>query len=417
MTTGPLAHATSGSSPQATSLKQSQVFISRQPLYDQQLNVVAYTVLLHEETEQTAQGYVATSQILEHAFIDIGLQAIVGQSRAYLRLTRGFFLLDYVTVFPPDRVILEISPDTPVDAELLCTVQALAEQGYTIALPDVFLYPALRPLVDVVHILSIDLGMHGQDKVQEQVPQLRPTLSKLFAYQVETPEDFAFCLTVGIDYVQGDFFCRPDLVQGQRAPTNRMAIMQLLAKLLHPETEFDELEAIIRCDLSLSYKLLQLINSSFFGLSKTITSIRQALLLLGTKQVTTWVSLMLLAGVDDKPHELAVTAMIRGRMCELLAQAMHQKNTDTYFLVGLFSLLDAVMDRPLSELLPPMPLAQEVSQALLYHQGLLGATLQAVVAYEHGNWELAKSLRLDYRTITDAYLQAIAWTDYYEAML
>ena len=396
--------------------KQNEVFICRQPIHNRQLTVVAYSVLLHGNATPSVQDYVATSQMLEHTFIDIGLEAIVGQTRACVRLTRGFLLLDYTTVFPPERVIVEIAPDTLVDTELLTAIRALATQGYTITLPDVLAYTHLYPLVDVAGIILFDLSAYSSTVIQEHVAQLQPYAVQLLARAVNTPEDFAFCYTLGVDYVQGHFFCQPDVLKGQRVSTNRLIIMQILAKLMQPDTEFEELETLIRCDVSLSYKLLRLINSSFFGLSRNITSIRQALLLLGMKQVTIWVSLMLLAGVDDKPHELAVTAMIRARMCELLAKAIHQKGAETFFLVGLFSTLDAVMDRPLSDLLTALPLAEEVSRALLHYEGLYGAVLHAVLAYERGDWKPARQLGLDSAVINEAYLQAIAWSREYGAI-
>jgi EAL and modified HD-GYP domain-containing signal transduction protein len=416
MTSGLSSRSASEARPSLLSPKQGEVFICRQPIHNRQLSVVGYSILLHGNATARAQDYVATSQMLEHAFIDIGLEAIVGKTRACMRLTRGFLLLDYTTVFPPERVIVEIAPDTLVDTELLTTIRALATQGYTITLPDVLAYAHLYPLVDVAGIILFDLSTHVSAVIQEHVAQLQPYAVKLLAREVNTPEDFAFCHTLGINYVQGHFFCQPDVLKGQRVSTNRLSIMQVLAKLMQPDTEFEELEALVRCDVSLSYKLLRLINSSFFGLSRNITSIRQALLLLGMKQVTTWVSLMLLAGVDDKPHELAVTAMMRARMCELLAKAMSQKNTETFFLVGLFSILDAVMDRPLSELLAALPLAEEVSRALLHHEGLYGAILHAVLAYERGDWKPVKQLGLDSDVINDAYLQAIAWSREYGAV-
>ncbi len=402
--------------PSLLSPKQGEVFICRQPIHNLQLTVVGYNVLLHGNETARVQDYVATSQMLEHAFIDIGLEAIVGKTRACMRLTRGFLLLDYTIVFPPERVIVEIAPDTLMDTELLTAIRALAMQGYTITLPDVLTYAHLYPLVDVAGIILFDLSTHASAVIQEHVAQLQPYAVQLRAREVNTLEDFAFCHTLGVDYVQGHFFCQPDVLKGQRVSTNRASIMQVLAKLMQPDTEFEELETLVRCDVSLSYKLLRLINSSFFGLSRNITSIRQALLLLGMKQVTTWVSLMLLAGVNDKPHELAVTAMIRARMCELLAKAMHQKSAETFFLVGLFSLLDAVMDRPLSDLLAALPLAEEVSRALLHHEGLYGAVLHAVLAYERGDWKPVKQLGLDSDVINDAYLQAIAWSQEYGAI-
>jgi EAL and modified HD-GYP domain-containing signal transduction protein len=396
------------------------VFVSRQPIYDRQLAVFAYTVLFHTNKinqDSPMQGYMTTPQMLANTFMDIGLETIVGQKRALFPLTRSFILLDYTSVFPANRVILEVAPNTPVDMDLCEAVRNLAEQGYSVALPDVFAHGHLRPLLEVADMIKIDVHAYARAQLPTMVAHLRPYGVKLFAEHVETLEDFAFCRTLGFDYVQGYFFCQPDVVKGKRTPTNRLAITRLLAKLLDPKTEFHELEALVRCDVSLSYKLLRLINSSFFGLPRTIRSIRQALLLLGIRRLTTWISLMLLSGVDDKPHELTVTAMVRAKMCELLAQAMAQDGEDTFFLVGLFSVLDAFTDCPMSEVLKALPLTDDVNRALLSHQGVLGATLHSVLAYERGDWDAINCLGLDRGVITDAYLQAIAWSTQYRMAL
>jgi EAL and modified HD-GYP domain-containing signal transduction protein len=159
----------------------------------------------------------------------------------------------------------------------------------------------------------------------------------------------------------------------------------------------------------LSYKLLRLINAAIYSLPKKVESIRQALLLLGTKFITSWVSLIMLTGVNDKPQELMVTALVRGKMCELLAQAMQQANKEAFFTIGLFSVLDAMLDTPMPEVLKPLPLAEETNRALLYHEGLGGQMLRCVLAYERGNWAEVVCPGLDRRCIKEAYLQAITW--------
>jgi EAL and modified HD-GYP domain-containing signal transduction protein len=399
------------STPPAPSIRD--VFVSRQPIYDQQLEAFAYSLLFHSNDVKPENGmepYHTTSQMLSNLFMEIGLEAVVGQKRALFRLTRGFILLDYTRVFPADRVVLEISPHTPIDADLLDAVRSLSSQGYAIALPDVFTHEHLRPLLEVAGLVKIDLHACDRATIQDRVAQLRPHQVRLLAVQVDSHDDVAFCQDLGFDYVQGFFFCQPDVLKKRGIPTNRMTVLQLLAKLLHPDTDFTELEAIISRDVSLSYRLLRLINSSFFGLSSKITSIRQALLLLGIRQITTWVSLMALAGIDDKPHELTITAMVRAKMCELLAEATEHDGKDTFFLVGLLSVLDALMDSPLETILNALPLADDVTQALLHHQGTLGLALGSVLAYERGYWDAVNDLGLDRGTITDAYLHAIAWT-------
>jgi EAL and modified HD-GYP domain-containing signal transduction protein len=198
-------------------------------------------------------------------------------------------------------------------------------------------------------------------------------------------------------------------VRGQRTPANRLTALRLLARLQDPEIEFDELEAIISRDVSLSYKLLRLINAAIYSLPKKVESIRQALLLLGIKFITSWVSLITLTGMSDKPQELMVTALVRGKMCELLAQALQLASKEAYFTIGLFSVLDAMLDTPMPEVLKLLPLVEEVSDALLYYKGIGGQILHCVLAYERGNWDEVECPGLDRRLIKDVYLQAIAW--------
>lgn len=388
------------------------VFVGRQPIYDRGLEVVAYELLFRSSEGNQAgvlDGDLATSQVLHNTFVEIGLDTIVGQKLAFVNFTRGFILQDYTTIFPARRVVVEILEDITVDAELITAVRALSAQGYTIALDDFVFRDYLRPLVEIADIIKVDILALDRPTLQENVTQLRQFNVRLLAEKVETRNDFNICCDLGFDYFQGYFLCRPDIVRGQRSPANRLASLRLLAKLQDPETEFDELEEIISRDVSLSYKLLRLINAAIYGLPKKVESIRQALLLLGTKFITSWVSVIALTGVSDKPQELMVTALIRGKMCELLAQAMQSAGKEVYFTIGLFSVLDAMLDTPMPEVLKLLPLAEEVSGALLHHEGLGGQTLHCVLAYERGNWDEVICPGLDRRRIKDAYLQAIAW--------
>jgi EAL and modified HD-GYP domain-containing signal transduction protein len=232
----------------------------------------------------------------------------------------------------------------------------------------------------------------------------------LLAEKVETQEEFKFCKELGFDYFQGYFFCKPEIIRGQRTPANRLTILQLLARLQDPEVDMRELETLISRDVALSYKLLRLINSPFYGLPRKVDSLRQALSLLGTRFITTWVSLLILSGIDDKPHELVVTAMVRAKMCELLGKALGRASTETFFTAGLFSALEALMDSPMEEVLKALPLSDDLVGTLLRHEGMFGAALHCVLAYERGEWQEAICPGLDTAAITAAYLQAITWT-------
>jgi EAL and modified HD-GYP domain-containing signal transduction protein len=186
-------------------------------------------------------------------------------------------------------------------------------------------------------------------------------------------------------------------------------LLSLLAKLQNPQTAVHELESLLRQDVALSYKLLRLINADP-STPQTVESIQQALSGLDAKFITAWGSLLMLADIDDKPHELMVTAMVRGKMCELLAEALGAPGQERFFTVGLFSVLDAMLDSSMATILSSLPLASDVAQALLRHEGVLGQTLQCVLAYERRDWNHLDTLGLDRRTIRDAYLSALTWT-------
>jgi len=387
------------------------VFVGRQPIFDRHLEVVAYELLFRSGGANWADitdGEYATSQVVHDAFMEIGLESLVGSKRAFINLTRDFILQDYTAVFPADRVVLEVLENIVVDTELIEAVRALSRQGYMIALDDFVFNEHLRPLVEIADIIKVDVLALDRPALRQNVSRLRHYDVKLLAEKVETRDDLACCRELGFDYFQGYFLCEPDIVTGQRSPANRLAVLRLLAKLQEAETTMDQLEAIIRQDVSLSLKLLRLVNADP-SLPHQIDSIHQALLLLGTEFITAWGSLIMLADIGDKPHELMVTALIRGKMCELLADAKQLPDRERFFTVGLFSVLDAMLDSPMADIVASLPLTEDVAQALLAYEGVLGHTLHSVLAYERGHWEAIRELGLDRWAVGEAYLQALTW--------
>jgi EAL and modified HD-GYP domain-containing signal transduction protein len=306
-------------------------------------------------------------------------------------------------------VVLEVLEDVAVDDDVLAALRNLSARGYIIALDDFFYQEHLRPLVELADMIKIDVLASGRTTVAEQVERLRHYDVRLLAEKVETQEDFTYYKTLGFEYFQGYFFCRPDVVKGQRIPTNRLVTLELLAKLQNPETTFRELEALISRDVSLSYKVLRAANAAIYTRARKVASIHQALQVVGLTAMTNIVSLFLMANIDDKPHELLITAMVRAKMCEQLGKRMQPSNSATFFAVGLLSVLDAFMDRPMPDILQTLPLADEIVEALLAHEGMLGATLGCVLAYERGDWEAAQNLRYPRDLLVKAYLEALLW--------
>jgi len=263
--------------------------------------------------------------------------------------------------------------------------------------------------ITLANIIKIDLMALDRETLDRHVGMLRKKRVKLLAEKVETEAEFEHCKALGFDYYQGYWFAKPSMVSGKRAPTSRLAIMDLLGKLQSPDITIDELEAQISQDVALSYKMLHYINSSFFALRRKIESLHQALVLLGLDNVRNWISLIALSGIDGKPAYMLNETILRAKMAELLATAAGRQAPEKYFTVGLFSSLERLLDMPMTEILKDLPLSTELQQALLGHEGDLGAVLKCVLAYERGDFDAVSYAGLPDARIRQAYLESLSW--------
>ena len=391
------------------------IYIGRQPIFNRKLDLVAYELLYRANGVQNAAGLIdhdhATTQVVINAFLDFGLEELVGKKLAFINLPRSFIVRDKPLPFSKEQVVLEILEDIEVTDDFLNAVRKLRSEGYTIALDDFVYHPDLQPLVKLSKIVKIDFTTLSREQIQAHVAALHEHKVELLAEKIETHEDFEFAKELGFHYFQGYFLCRPHIVSGRSLPSNRLAILRLLCELLDPNIQIAELANLVSQDVALSYKLLRSLNSPFYALPKRIDSIQHAIVYLGTKQIKRWVSLIVLANIDDKPSQLMVVALTRGKMCELIGEATGESNKEGLFTVGLFSLLDALMDINLENILVELPLAPEVKTAILNHAGSMGHILHAVLAYEQGHWGEIDFPALQAAQVTEAYLQAVAWSD------
>lgn len=256
--------------------------------------------------------------------------------------------------------------------------------------------------------LLIDLADFNPDMLTEHLPTWRKKHDILCATNVNERDEYSFCKQHDLDLLQGQFYTLPAANDNKKISPSVQILMELLVKLQDPEVEAKELANIISLDISLSYKLLRLINSAFFGLRREVDTLQQALVMLGHSKIKTWASLLSLSGIDDKPKELRVVAMTRAKMCELLAK-YYKGQPDTFFAVGLFSTLDALMDKSLPSLLNNLPFSAEVKQALQDLSGPAGRALNDVLNYEKGDWVALNASPLPIEVIARAYLDAINW--------
>jgi len=391
------------------------VFVGRQPIYNRQLKVIAYELLFRDFNQvNTADldGDNATMQVILNTFMEIGLDELVGGSLAFINMTRSFILEKYPIPMDPSRVVLEILEDIEIDDEITEALNELSDRGFQLAFDDVVEPESIEPYLDVVKIVKIDLMEMDRSKlgaISLMIERFKGV--RFLAEKVETHEEFELCMEIGFHYFQGYFFSKPNIIKGKKIPESKFGVLRLLSKIQTPGVEFQEMEEIIKQDVSVSYRLLKLVNSSYYARPKKIDAIRQALTLLGLRQIRDWVSLLALSKVDDKPRELMITAMVRAKMMENIANKLKLKNAESSFTVGLFSVLDALLDMTYEEILENLSLSTELENALLKHEGKLGEILACVLAYEKGDWENAQCDGVSPEDACGLYVDSVGWTN------
>jgi EAL and modified HD-GYP domain-containing signal transduction protein len=389
-------------------------FVDRQPIFDQNMSVYAYELLFRDGDQSSAgriDGNQASSQVMLNTFAEFGLDSIVGNHLAFINLTHELLVDDMVQMLPRNRVVLEVLETVTVDDALIAAVKNLSSQGYLIALDDFIYDEEWRPLVEIADIIKLDVLALKLSEIEEYVRFLRPFKTRLLAEKVETMEQFIFLKNLGFDYYQGYFLSRPSVVQGKRTPTNKISILQLLSKLMRPDPDHSEIETLISQDVTLSYKVLRFINAARFALPRKVESINEATVYLGLNNIRRFASMIALAGFNDQPHEILLTALLRARMCELLAKEAGIRDIESFFSLGLFSALDILLGMPMSEVVNELPLGDELERALLYKSGELGEALGCVLAYERQQWDAVNFAALPREEISGVYLEAVKWSN------
>jgi EAL and modified HD-GYP domain-containing signal transduction protein len=391
-----------------------RILVSRQPIFRWNMTELGYELLFRASDEDRASfldGDQATAQVIANTFLDIGLDEMVGQKLAFINFDRKLLLGNYCECLPRERVVLEVLETVEPDATLLKRLQELRDRGYRIALDDFLCTESSNRLLEVATFIKFEIPRDDWSSLEQSVQAVKKYPVQLIAEKVETREQFQRCRALGFDYFQGYFFCRPQLVEGRRLPVSRMATLRLITKLNNPDVGMKELEQTISQDVSLSYKLLRYINSAMYSLQRTVNSIGHAVTLIGQENVRNWASLIALSNFENKSHVIVVTGAVRARMCEYLANALGKHNPEKFFLSGLLSVLDGVLNQPMEQILPSLPREREIIDGLLYQKGDIGAILRCVLEYEKRNWTMAHStLGLDENTIREAYRKAVGWS-------
>ena len=384
------------------------VAVARQPILDRDEVIRGYE-LLYRPTGSGAVGPEgATSNVIVRALADIGLDALVGDRKAWVNVTREFLLQVRPLPLPPGRTVIELLEGQAVDDELLAVLGELRAAGFRIALDDFRFDPGWERLVEHADAVKLDIRELPGAALAEAAERLRRPGLYLLAEKVETREEYEHCRALGFDAFQGYFFAQPLLVEGGTVPTHRLAGLATLAQA-GDDASFEELERLISQDAGLAYKLVRLANSAYVGSRTSVASVHGALTLMGTINVRRWSMLLALAGFTDRPQHLLATGLLRARQCELLARC--PVDPAVAFTVGLFSILPALAGTTMEALVGGLPFDEAVSGALLEQDGEEGALLAGVLAFERGDFEACEAYGIDLLELAEVYRAALAWVE------
>lgn len=407
-------------------MSAQELFLGRQPILDRDQNLAAFELLFrssHVNGAQIEDDLLASATVINHAFTELGVEHVLGRYVGFINLSAPLILSDVIELLPRDRVVLELLESVEVNPTVVARLKELKAMGFTLALDDYLGQEAqYAEVLGVVDVVKVDVKGLDPARVEAITARLKRWPVKLLAEKVDTREQADLCLDLGYELFQGYYFARPSIIKGRRLTHAETAIMRLLG-LVMADADTPEIEQVFRQNPDLSLTLLRLVNSVAVGSRTKITSLSQALVLLGRHQLQRWLQLLMFAIPSSRdakfPSPLLVLAATRGRMMEQLAAVWSGASTEAReraFLTGILSLVSALLGVPLAEVLKSLPLPDEVRVALLDRSGELGNMLRLVELVEQTDVDGIAAM-LDQRpflgaaTVNNAYVEAIEWAN------
>ncbi len=370
----------------------NDIFLARQPIFDRKGKIFAYELLYRSGLENFythSNGDQATSTVLAHSFLSIGLEEITYGKMAFINFTQNLLVNEVATIFPEGQMAVEILEDVEPEPEVLEQCRKLKDMGYWLVLDDFIYNPKLEPFIELANIIKIEVLGKSEKEVKDATTRFELKNVKLLAEKVETHEQHQNALELGYSYFQGYFFAKPDVIQGKELHAYKLNYLRVLQQVSRPGIDFKELEEIFKQDVSLSYKLLKYINSPYFGIRKEIKSIKHALSMIGLKGAKQWLSLIALASIGkNKSEELVRISLVRANLCESIAPLFgFEEEAPELFIMGMFSLIDAFLNKPMADALAELPVSDKIKKPLLGEESPYKVIYNVMLAYEKGQWD------------------------------
>ncbi len=395
-------------------------YLARQPIVDGNHQLVAYELLFrdapHAAAARIEDAAAAGIEVISNTMCNMGTDWLLKGKLAFINMDTQLLMSDFSALLPPDKVVLEVLETVEVTPQLIERLKSFKQAGFRIALDDYVYTPERAELLPLADYVKLDVLAHPGESLITTLKAARKHGIKLLAEKVEKREQFEQYKKLGFEYFQGYYFARPENISAKVVNPTQATVIQLMEKV-RQEADVKQIEEGFKRDVALTFKLLRYINSAAFGLTCEIQSIRHAISILGYRPLQKWLTL-LLATASPSPMApvLTRTAVTRGRLCELLGAYHLSKNEqDNLFITGVFSMLDALLETPMEQVLERIAIPESVADALLSRSGIYGPILALAEACESGEpgriESLAESLFLSAEQVNAAHLKALAWVE------
>jgi c-di-GMP-related signal transduction protein len=396
------------------------IYIARQPIFSRTKEIYAYELLFRGGTENYFTGIdgdSATSRVLSNTFFNTGVEQLTSGKRAFINFTKSLLVKKIPLMFPPQFTTIEVLENVEPDAQVIDACSEFSRQGFDIALDDFEYIPALDPVINLAQIIKIDFMKSTKEQIKDYCRRFLPRGIKLLAEKVETAIEFEEALKMGFTYFQGYFFSKPQVIKETEIPALKMNLLRIIAEVKGDAFNVSKLQKLIEQDVGISYKLFRYLNSPFFRRMQEISSIHQAIVMLGEKGVGNFLSVIILSELSqDKPDELIKSSVIRARMCEKLRLEQGKgPDISELFTLGLFSHIDAILDNTMENIMKKLPLSMNIKKTLLGEKNALKDYLDLAVSYQNASWEevsmLANKLQINQDNLPTIYFDALGWAD------
>ena len=389
-------------------------YVARQPIFDKFEKVFGYELLFRDGLENAFHGDAdeASRATLDRSLL-LGLDVLCDGRRAFVNCTRDTLIKGLVTLLPSATTVVEILESVLPDPDVLAACRSLKEAGYTIALDDYVANDRREKMTELADIIKVEMQLTTEHQRDLLIKRFGPWRCRMLAEKIETHADFVRARDQGFVYFQGYFFRRPEMLSMRDMPANRLTYLRMLQEVSRPELDLAGLEKLVKAEASVCYRLLRYLNSTVFGFRSEIHSVRHALTILGEHDLRRWVRLIATIGAgQEKTSDLVLAALVRGRFGELLAPRVPHGESDL-FLLGLLSLIDAMLEIPMEGVLERISLDHATKAVLLGQPSALRPVFQLMLAHESGEWEaatkLSESLQLDPESVAGYYWEAQEW--------